>query len=334
MKDVKRMSPEVFDHPLLISINRLLRESLGIGMAILFPREEGWGFALPPGTREVAPGFCRLIQSREVGAVSCRMCHVLMSIAACGRGAREHRCHAGVSVLVVPASRGQERVSAVLSTCMCLPGVRQDAWKVIRNRAKALGLDVDQLKAASEKIPELTAKQAKLAQSIMAVAAEAVRELTARAMSKGRNVALPAGMPDHAFTTSVESMVKGSAPARPERVNKGKPVTRKRKVSVLVDTVVQLVSEKPHMPFTVAEIASAARMTPNYFSMLFQKQTRQSFMNFLTNRRIELGKTLLRDLTLNIQEVSLKCGYPDAGYFARRFRQKTGMTPSEWRESR
>jgi two-component system response regulator YesN len=59
----------------------------------------------------------------------------------------------------------------------------------------------------------------------------------------------------------------------------------------------------------------------------------ESFSEFLLNRRIELAKEVLRDLTLNITEVARKVGYDDPGYFARRFRRKTGMSPREWRET-
>ena len=85
------------------------------------------------------------------------------------------------------------------------------------------------------------------------------------------------------------------------------------------------------MPYGVVDIAAAAGISPNHFSSLFHKHMKQAFSEFLTDRRLELAKQVLGDLTLNIADVARKVGYDDAGYFARRFRQKTGVTPREWR---
>ena len=117
----------------------------------------------------------------------------------------------------------------------------------------------------------------------------------------------------------------------PETSCREPSVERGGQVPAVVRVVTALVSRKPNMPFSVGEIASAARMSPNHFSSLFRKHQKQSFSEFLTERRIELAKQVLCDLTLNITEVARRVGYYDPGYFARRFKQRTGMTPREWR---
>jgi len=72
-------------------------------------------------------------------------------------------------------------------------------------------------------------------------------------------------------------------------------------------------------------------MSPNHSSALFHKYREQSFSAFLTEQRMKLSKRVLGDLTLNIAEVARAAGYDDPGYFARRFKQVVGVTPSEWR---
>jgi len=102
-------------------------------------------------------------------------------------------------------------------------------------------------------------------------------------------------------------------------------------VPAVVRVVATLVDRRPNMPFSVGEIAAAARISPNHFSSLFRKHQKESFSVYLTEKRIDLAKEVLGDLTLNIAEVAQRVGYDDPGYFARRFKQKTGMTPGEWR---
>jgi two-component system response regulator YesN len=93
-----------------------------------------------------------------------------------------------------------------------------------------------------------------------------------------------------------------------------------------------MVSQRPDLPYSVVDIAAAARITPNHFSMLFRNYKGQSFLEFVTQVRIEKAKELLGNLTLNINEVAARVGYTDPGYFTRRFRQVTGMSPRKWRE--
>jgi two-component system response regulator YesN len=100
----------------------------------------------------------------------------------------------------------------------------------------------------------------------------------------------------------------------------------------LVKTVVSVINRHPAMPFSVKDIARSAHMSPNHFSMLFRRHTGQNFMTYLLEERLELAEELLRDLSLGVKTVADRAGFDDPGYFARRFKQKSGLTPREWRE--
>ncbi|MBQ4165586.1 MAG: helix-turn-helix transcriptional regulator, partial [Oscillospiraceae bacterium] len=47
--------------------------------------------------------------------------------------------------------------------------------------------------------------------------------------------------------------------------------------------------------------------------------------------RIRRACSLLRENTLSITEVALRCGFSDSNYFSRAFRKCCGMTPSQYR---
>jgi len=52
---------------------------------------------------------------------------------------------------------------------------------------------------------------------------------------------------------------------------------------------------------------------------------------FIRIVRLNKAKELLTNASLSIASIALECGYEDPVYFARVFKQDTGMTPQEWR---
>lgn len=70
---------------------------------------------------------------------------------------------------------------------------------------------------------------------------------------------------------------------------------------------------------------------PRYFSVWFRKQTGWSFTEYVTHLRVNKAKEHLMSGDVTIQEISQKVGYTDGLYLSRKFKQVTGMTPTEFR---
>ncbi|GHI00866.1 helix-turn-helix domain-containing protein [Neobacillus kokaensis] len=84
---------------------------------------------------------------------------------------------------------------------------------------------------------------------------------------------------------------------------------------------------------TLESVANEVHLSPNYFSNIFKKTTGSSFIEYLTNLRIDKAKLLLMDLNCTIYQVASEVGYSTSRYFSRVFKSNTGMTPSEFRNS-
>jgi AraC-like DNA-binding protein/mannose-6-phosphate isomerase-like protein (cupin superfamily) len=84
-------------------------------------------------------------------------------------------------------------------------------------------------------------------------------------------------------------------------------------------------------PPTLAEAAHAVGVSANHLNRLLRQQTGLTFRQLLIQRRLELAKTLLRNSDESCTEIALACGFGDSNYFARLFRRKTGLTPTEFR---
>ena len=79
---------------------------------------------------------------------------------------------------------------------------------------------------------------------------------------------------------------------------------------------------------SVADILS---ISPAYLSTQFKKYQHIGFLDCLTEVRIQAACELLTDPLRPTTEVAGMVGYEDASYFARAFKKKTGLTPTQYR---
>ncbi len=84
--------------------------------------------------------------------------------------------------------------------------------------------------------------------------------------------------------------------------------------------------------FTVSSLAEEYHMSASYLSHLFKDVTGSSVMEYLTACRMQAAKTYLATSDLSVGEIVSACGFTDDSNFSRSFRQRTGMTPSEFRK--
>ncbi len=80
------------------------------------------------------------------------------------------------------------------------------------------------------------------------------------------------------------------------------------------------------------EVSRYVNISPYYFSKLFKEEAGENFIEYLTRVRIAQAKELLRDSSLSIKEICVRCGYSDPNYFSRIFKKQEDVTPSEYRE--
>ncbi|MDQ8031253.1 helix-turn-helix domain-containing protein [Bordetella genomosp. 1] len=82
---------------------------------------------------------------------------------------------------------------------------------------------------------------------------------------------------------------------------------------------------------SLPQAAAAAHLSPNYLAHLLKKETGKTFVELLTERRMARAQRLLGQSGMQVAQIAHACGFADEAYFARRFRQHTGMSPTAWR---
>jgi signal transduction histidine kinase/DNA-binding response OmpR family regulator/ligand-binding sensor domain-containing protein len=83
--------------------------------------------------------------------------------------------------------------------------------------------------------------------------------------------------------------------------------------------------------FSVEQLCKHIFMSHSQLHRKLDALTGYSPNKFIRIIRLNKAKALLRDSENSIASIALDCGYNDAGYFARVFKQEYGVTPQEWR---
>lgn len=82
---------------------------------------------------------------------------------------------------------------------------------------------------------------------------------------------------------------------------------------------------------TVAYCAEKLHLSANYFGDLIKKETGISALEYIQSKVIDVAKERIFDIDKTISEISYELGFKYPQHFTRLFKQKTGTTPSEYR---
>ncbi|MGD6831834.1 AraC family transcriptional regulator [Sutcliffiella halmapala] len=96
-----------------------------------------------------------------------------------------------------------------------------------------------------------------------------------------------------------------------------------------MEEAADLIRNSLSRPYTVAELASKASMSPISFSRAFRKRTGMTPKEFLNAERMKTAKELmLQKKGITAKEVAQQIGLQDEFYFSRLFKSKEGLPPS------
>ena len=84
---------------------------------------------------------------------------------------------------------------------------------------------------------------------------------------------------------------------------------------------------------TLTTVAEAVALSPNHFSTIFSQECKTTFIEYLTNVRLENAKRLMRETEMKGYDIAYECGFSDPHYFSYIFKKNTGLSPREYKLS-
>ena len=83
---------------------------------------------------------------------------------------------------------------------------------------------------------------------------------------------------------------------------------------------------------TLQVLAEYVHLHPNYLCQLFREQTGKTVFEQINWVRTHAATKLLKSTHLPVSQIAARCGYPNANYFARIFKQFTSRSPTAYRK--
>ncbi|MEZ4627511.1 MAG: AraC family transcriptional regulator [Eubacteriales bacterium] len=108
--------------------------------------------------------------------------------------------------------------------------------------------------------------------------------------------------------------------------------SKKQQHDLLKKAIAFIDESYPDESISLDKVAQRVNISPNYFSAMFSQEIGQTFVEYLTSKRISEAKRMLRQTEMRSSEIAYAVGFRDSHYFSFVFKKVTGSTPSEYRK--
>ena len=93
----------------------------------------------------------------------------------------------------------------------------------------------------------------------------------------------------------------------------------------------EYIEEHYTSPICLEEVAEYSGLNPAYLSSLFKKEMGVNFSNYVTEKRMNQAKNMLKNTNAPLVEIAMSLGYENQSYFSSVFKKYCNMTPKEYR---
>lgn len=101
----------------------------------------------------------------------------------------------------------------------------------------------------------------------------------------------------------------------------------------LTGDMIRFIQQNFDSTLSLRTLSDKFQMSESHISNLIKKNSGKSFIEHLTNFRIQKAKELLRDTNQSVDAIASEVGYFDYAYFSKVYKKITGVTPAQYRKS-
>lgn len=96
--------------------------------------------------------------------------------------------------------------------------------------------------------------------------------------------------------------------------------------------VLNFIEENYNKNIEIESLAKQANMSYRNFQREFKKITKKSPIRYIVDKRLEKSTVMLLQKQMTISEIALSTGFTTSNYYAKQFKEKFRITPSEYKK--
>jgi two-component system response regulator YesN len=101
--------------------------------------------------------------------------------------------------------------------------------------------------------------------------------------------------------------------------------------SPIIQQLLNYVHENYAQALSLKSLSQQYNIHPVYLGHLFQKETSETFTEYINKYRIGKAKEMLKETQLKVQEIAMQVGYWETGYFYKQFKKYVGISPTDYK---
>lgn len=206
-----------------------------------------------------------------------------------------HQCHVGLYELLVPIYNGDSLCGLVFIGQCRIEGMNAEST-IIKNAAK-LGGDPEYFRKLYQALPLIRSEVLLSMGNIIKLYLENLVDL------------------NNIFKLRVDN----------QDINRKIPLHERVKAHI---------NQNYNTPLTLTSLSEIFFVNSSYLSRTFKQHTSVTVCDYINATRIRHAKLMLKSSDYPIRIVALNVGYPDANYFVKIFKKRTGITPTAYRRLR
>ena len=257
--------------------------------------------------------FCSIVRENPVSRKRCFRCDALAGVEAVRRGRPYiYLCHCGIVDVAVPVMVGDIYLGAVMFGQVRLRHKDREKAERLVNEISSI---LPQEDAAQQEILRKYELLPEMDYDRIVQVAEYINDMVHYIVDRA--------VKSHTRDETYKWLMSANAEQPSEEIQ----------IQEVYPAVVYI-RDHLQQEITMKEMADLCHLSPSYFSRTFNKETGESFVNYISSRRIQLAKELLLETGKSISQLAEEVGYDNISHFTAVFKRTEGIPPSVYRSSK